>query len=83
MRTDCFFKESTSKKCNFPKFVKICSLCGSYLKNDGNLESKMKYINYVTQRKYNHFILFISMLALFTSIANLFFLIIKFYLTKN
>jgi hypothetical protein len=80
MRESCYFKRTVNgvKKCSHPKLFSICFLCSQYLKNEGDLDEKIKFLNFVSQRNHNRFVLLISSLSLLLSIITILITIFKF-----
>lgn len=71
--SDCVFKKREGSKiiCTFPKKTKICYTCSCYVKNDGDLDQKIKFISLVLARKTANLAITISFLSLLVSISTL------------
>jgi len=71
-RNDCVFKNTKQLKCEFPgKSYGYCFLCNKYLPNSGDLDDRLKYMNYVVQRINNKKSLYISVIAMSISVGAL------------
>ena len=77
MRNNCVFKDNASGICTFPKLIRHCAFCISYLKNDGNIEQNLKYINFVLYKKMTSTSLFISCCSLLISFCSLIVVLLK------
>lgn len=75
MRDKCYFKEydkpKDKKVCTYPKIIKFCPLCVAYIKNNGNLDKNIKFINFISNKKYNYLALTLSLMAIIISIFSL------------
>jgi hypothetical protein len=84
-RNDCVFRQKIDENkanCTFPKNLKNCYWCSTYLPNYGNIEQESKYIDLIIKRNLTNKSLFISILALLLSIITLGLNLIKLILDK-
>lgn len=70
MKDACVFKNPINKKCAFPKTIRFCLFCRTFLPNDGRIKDNIDYINFVTNRNIDRNVFIISTLALFISIIS-------------
>jgi len=75
IRKDCIFKKTNSEggiSCKYPKTIKNCYLCSTYLANSGELSNDLKYIEHISKRKMNRLSLTFSFIAMLVSFITLF-----------
>lgn len=77
MRNDCVFKDNAKSACTFPKVLQVCHLCLCYLKNGGNLDNNLKYINYIYYKKNSYTSIAVSCISLAVALCSLYIVIYK------
>ena len=70
IKKDCVFKKNEPNGCigcAYPKFYKNCYLCSTYISNDGEIDDKLKYVEFVSKRAMNFWSLIFSFMAFLIS----------------